>query len=100
MPSIRTVYRHIGEQVLGLPRKTNQARRLQDCGTGEGALDWIYLQRQAGLPVVLDELNLQVPDKRKLLKYASNYPTPVQQTLHLLVGTRNVSIRESDTTHS
>ena len=32
---------------------------------------------------MLDELNLKVTDKRKLLKYASNYPTPVQQTLHL-----------------
>jgi hypothetical protein len=40
------------------------------------------LQRQEGLPVVLDELNLKVTDKRKLLKYASKYPTPVQQTLH------------------
>ena len=45
-------------------------------------LDWIYLQRQEGLPVVLDELNLKVTDKRKLLKYASKFPISVQQTLH------------------
>ena len=46
-------------------------------------LDWIYLQRQEGLPVVLDELNLNATDKSKLLKYASKYPIPVQQTLQL-----------------
>ena len=45
-------------------------------------LDWIYLQRLEGLRVVLDELNLKVTDKSKLPKYASNYPIPVQQTLH------------------
>jgi hypothetical protein len=39
------------------------------------------LQRQEGLPVVLDELNLKVTDKKKLL--ASKYPIPVQQTLQL-----------------
>ncbi len=32
--------------------------------------------------MVLDELNLKVTDKRKLLKYASKYQTSVQQTLH------------------
>jgi hypothetical protein len=35
------------------------------------------------LPVVLDELNLKVTDKKKLLHYASKYPTPVQQTIQL-----------------
>lgn len=44
-------------------------------------LDWIYLQRQEGLPVVLDELNLKVTDRTKLLKYASKYPIPVQKTV-------------------
>jgi hypothetical protein len=41
-----------------------------------------YLQRQEGLPVVLDELNLRVADKKKLLKYALSYPIPVEQTVH------------------
>ena len=33
--------------------------------------------------MVLDELNLKVTDKRKLLEYASKFPIPVQQTLQL-----------------
>ena len=54
-------------------------------------MDWIYLQRQEGLPVVLDELNLKVTDQRKLVKYASKYPTSVQQTLQLALREREPS---------
>jgi len=44
-------------------------------------LDWIYLQRQEGLPVAFDELSLNVIDKKKLGQYALKYPNSVQQTL-------------------
>jgi hypothetical protein len=77
------VYRHIGEHLYWCFQEKRTRHGSYKIAEPEKALlDWIYLQRQEGLPVVLDELNLKVTDKRKLLKYASKYPTPVQQTLH------------------
>jgi hypothetical protein len=80
--SIRIVYRHIGEHLYwGFQEKRTRHGSYKIAEPEKALLDWIYLQRQEGLPMVLDELNLKV-DKRKLLKYASKYPTSVQQTLH------------------
>ena len=82
-PSIRIVYRHIREHLYwGFQEKRTRHGCYKIAEPEKALLDWIYLQRQGGLPVVLDELNLKVTDKRKLLKYASKYPTPVQQALH------------------
>jgi len=82
-PSIRIVYRHIAEHLYwGFQEKRTRHGSYKIAEPEKALLDWIYLQRQEGLPVVLDELNLKVTDRRKLLKYASNYPNPVQQTLH------------------
>jgi predicted transcriptional regulator of viral defense system len=82
-PSIRIVYRHIGEHLYwGFQEKRMRHGSYKIAEAEKALLDWIYLQRQEGLPVVLDELNLKVTDKRKLLKYASKFPISVQQTLH------------------
>lgn len=82
-PSIRIVYRRIGERLYwGFQEKRTRHGSYKIAEPEKALLDWIYLQRLEGLPVVLDELNLKVTDKSKLLKYASNYPIPVQQTLH------------------
>jgi hypothetical protein len=82
-PSIRIVYRHIAVHLYwGFQEKRTRNGPYKIAEPEKALLDWIYLQRQEGLPVVLDELNLKATDKRKLLKYASNYPTPVRQTIH------------------
>jgi predicted transcriptional regulator of viral defense system len=82
-PSIRIVYRHISEHLYwGFQENRTRHGSYKIAEPEKALLDWIYLQRQQGLPVVLDELNLKVTDKGKLLKYASKYPTPVQHTLH------------------
>ena len=81
-PSIRIVYRHIGENLYwGFQEKRTRHGSYKIAEPEKALLDWIYLQRQEGLPVVLDELNLEVTDKRKLSKYALKYPIPVQETL-------------------
>lgn len=83
-PSVRIVYRHIGENLYwGFQEKRTRHGSYKIAEPEKALLDWIYLQRQEGLPVVLDELNLKVTDKKKLLHYASKYPTPVQQTIQL-----------------
>jgi predicted transcriptional regulator of viral defense system len=81
-PSVRIVYRHIGEHLFwGFEEKRTRHGSYKIAEPEKALLDWIYLQRQEGLPVALDELNLKVTDRTKLLKYASKYPIPVQQTV-------------------
>jgi hypothetical protein len=82
-PSIRIACRHIGENLYwGFQKKRTRHGFYKIAEPEKVLLDWIYSQRQEGLPVVPDELNLKVRDKKKLLNYASDYPTPVQQTIH------------------
>jgi hypothetical protein len=69
--------------ILGFQEKRNRHGSYKLADPEKALLDWIYLQRQEGLPVVLDELNLKVTERTKLLKYASKYPIPVQQTVQL-----------------
>lgn len=84
-PSIRIVYRHIGEHLYwGFQEKKTRQGSYRIAEPEKALLDWIYLQRQEGLPVVLDELNLKVTDRKKILKYASKYPNSVQQTIELI----------------
>ena len=91
-PSIRIIYRHIGERLYwGFQEKRTRHGSYKIAEPEKALLDWIYLQRQEGLPVVLDELNLKVTDQRKLVKYASKYPTSVQQTLQLALREREPS---------
>jgi predicted transcriptional regulator of viral defense system len=91
-PSVRIIYRHIGERLYwGFQEKRTRHGSYKIAEPEKALLDWIYLQRQEGLPVVLDELNLKVTDHRKLVKYASKYPTSVQQTLQVALREREPS---------
>jgi predicted transcriptional regulator of viral defense system len=88
--SIRIVYRHIGEHLYwGFQEKRTRHGSYKIAEPEKGLLDWIYLQRREGLPVVLDELNLKVTNRTKLLKYASKYPTPVRQTLESVLSSKD-----------
>jgi predicted transcriptional regulator of viral defense system len=83
-PSIRIVYRHIGDRLYwGFQEKRTRLGSYKIAEPEKALLDWIYLQRQDGLQVVLDDLNLKVVDRAKVLKYAEKYPIPVQQTVKL-----------------
>lgn len=44
-------------------------------------LDWIYLNRQEGLPTALDELHLQFLTPTKLRDYALRFPRTVGETI-------------------
>src|SRR3984893_6004252 len=101
-PSIRIVYRHIAEHLYwGFRKRRTRHGSYKIAEPEKALLDWIYLQRQEGLPVVLDELNLKVTDHRKLVKYASKYPTSVQQTLQLALREREPSgIHKADKVRS
>jgi predicted transcriptional regulator of viral defense system len=82
--SVRIVYRHIGEHLYwGFQEKRTRHGSYKIAEPEKALLDWIYLQREESLPVALDELNLKVTERTKLLEYASRYPIPVQQTVQL-----------------
>ena len=80
-PSVRIVYRHIGENLYwGSQEKRTRLGSYKIAEPEKALLDWIYLQRQESLRVALDDQNLKVVDREKVLKYAAKYPIPVQQT--------------------
>jgi hypothetical protein len=48
-------------------------------------LDWIYLNRQEGLPTPLDEVNLRFLEPAKLRSYALRFPRAVNDTIKELL---------------
>ena len=80
--SVNIAYRHIGKNLFwGFQEKRTRHASYKIAEPEKALLDWVYLQRQEGLPVVLDELSLNAIDKKKLQKYALRYPNSVQRTV-------------------
>ncbi len=81
-PSVRIVYRHIGKRLYwGFQEKRTRHGGYKIAEPEKALLDWIYFKRQQGLPVALDELNLRVTNREKLLRYALKYPKSVRESL-------------------
>ena len=75
-------FRHINENLFwGFEEKRTRYGSYKIAEPEKALLDWVYLQRQEGLPVTLDESSFKPIDKRKLQKYAAKYPNSVQQTI-------------------
>ena len=86
-PSVRIIYRHIGKQLYwGFQEKRTRHGHYKIAEPEKALLDWIYLKRQGGLPVALDELNLRVTDRKKLLRYSLKYPKSVKESLLSVVS--------------
>ncbi len=84
--SVRIVYRHISESLYwGFEEKRTGHGTYKIAEPEKALLDWVYLQRQEGLPVALDELSLNAIDRKKLRKYSLKYPISVQRTLQELL---------------
>ena len=80
--SIHIVYRHIRRNLYwGFQEKRTRHGSYKIAEPEKALLDWVYLQRQEGLPVTLDELSFKPIDKKKLRQYAAKYPDSVQRTL-------------------
>jgi predicted transcriptional regulator of viral defense system len=86
--SVRIIFRHISKRLYwGFKEKRTRHGVYKIAEPEKALLDWIYLKRQEGLPVALDELNLSAVDKGKLLEYASRYPKPVRESLLTVLWT-------------
>lgn len=80
--SVHIVYRHISKNLFwGFQEKRTLHGAYKIAEPEKALLDWVYLQRQEGLPTPLDELSLNAIDKKKLRKYGLKYPNSVQRTL-------------------
>jgi predicted transcriptional regulator of viral defense system len=84
--SVTIVYRRISRELYwGFEEKTTRYNQYRIAEPEKALLDWIYLNRQEGLPTPLDEINLRFLDRQKLVNYAKQFPRTVQQTIQQLL---------------
>ena len=87
--SVSIVYRKISPELYwGYEEKATRYNKYLIAEPEKALLDWIYLNRQEGLPTPLDELHLQFLNPAKLRTYALRFPRTVSETIKdLLVET-------------
>ena len=87
--SVSIVYRKISPELYwGYEEKATRYNKYLIAEHEKALLDWIYLNRQEGLPTPLDELHLQFLTPTKLRDYAQRFPRTVTETIKdLLVET-------------
>jgi predicted transcriptional regulator of viral defense system len=80
--SVRIVYRHISKKLhWGFEVKRARHGSYRIAEPEKALLDWIYLQRQDGLPTAFDELSLKAIDWKKLHRYSLKFPKSVRGAL-------------------
>ena len=79
-PSVTVAYRRISPALYwGFQEKKTRYGTYRIAEPEKALLDWIYLNRQEGLPTPLDEINLHFVDPGKLMEYSKRFPTTVQR---------------------
>jgi predicted transcriptional regulator of viral defense system len=80
--SVVIVYRKISADLYwGFEQKATRYNPYLVAEPEKALLDWIYLNRQEGLPTPLDEVNLQFLAPAKLRSYAQRFPRTVNDTI-------------------
>jgi len=80
--SVGIVYRKISPDLYwGYEEKATRYNKYLIAEPEKALLDWIYLNRQEGLPTPFDELQLQFLNPIKLRKYAERFPRTVQAAM-------------------
>ncbi len=84
--SVTIVYRRIVKDLFwGFEEKSTRYNKYQIAAPEKALLDWIYLNRQEGLPTPVDELNLQFLNSQKLREYAEKFPRTVNEVVKELL---------------
>jgi predicted transcriptional regulator of viral defense system len=84
--SVSIVYRKVSPELYwGYEEKATRYNKYLIAEPEKALLDWIYLNRQEGLPTPLDELHLQFLNLAKLRDYAQRFPRTVNQTVRDLL---------------
>jgi predicted transcriptional regulator of viral defense system len=80
--SVTIVYRRISADLYwGYEEKSTRYNKYFIAEPEKALLDWIYLNRQEGLPTALDELHLEFLSLPKLREYALRFPGTVNQVV-------------------
>ena len=80
--SVSIVYRKVSPELYwGFEEKATRYNKYLIAGPEKALLDWIYLNRQEGLPTPLDELQLQFLTPAKLRDYAQRFPRTVSEAI-------------------
>jgi predicted transcriptional regulator of viral defense system len=84
--SVTIVYRKVATSLFwGFEEKLTRYSKYRIAEPEKALLDWIYLNRQEGLPTPLDELNLEFLNLEKLRAYAGRYPSTVKRDVERLL---------------
>lgn len=84
--SVTIVYRRISKGLYwGFEKRSTRYNEYQIARPEKALLDWIYLNRQEGLPTPLDEINLQFLDQQRLREDAERYPKTVKDIVSQLI---------------
>lgn len=84
--SATIVYRRISKRLYwGFEKRSTRYNEYQIARPEKALLDWIYLNRQEGLPTPLDEINLQFLDQQRLREDAERYPGTVKEIVSQLI---------------
>jgi predicted transcriptional regulator of viral defense system len=80
--SVSIVYRKISSELYwGYEVKATRYNKYLIAEPEKALVDWIYLNRQEGLPTPVDELQLQFLTPAKLRDYALRFPRTVSETV-------------------
>jgi predicted transcriptional regulator of viral defense system len=80
--SVSIVYRKISPDLYwGYEEKATRYNKYLIAEPEKALLDWIYLNRQEGLPTPFDELQLQFLAPTKLRQHAERFPRTVQAAI-------------------
>jgi predicted transcriptional regulator of viral defense system len=80
--SVGIVYRKISPDLYwGYEEKATRYNKYLIAEPEKALLDWIYLNRQEGLPTPFDELQLHFLTPGKLRQYAERFPRTVQEAI-------------------
>jgi predicted transcriptional regulator of viral defense system len=84
--SVTIVYRRIASDLFwGFEKKVTRYNTYCIAEPEKALLDWIYLNRQEGLPTPLDELNVQFLNFQKLRTEAAKFPSTVKAVVERLL---------------
>src|SRR3984893_17214216 len=98
--SVSIVYRKISPDLYwGYEEKATRYNKYLIAEPEKALLDWIYLNRQEGLPTPLDEFQLSFLSIPKLRKYADRFPRTVQDTVKDLLLERAFPSETDDQNH-
>jgi len=95
--SVGIVYRKISPDLYwGYEEKATRYNKYLIAEPEKALLDWIYLNRQEGLPTPFDELQLQFLGPTKLRKYAVRFPRTVLAAIKDLLLEKAFPLEDPD----